>query len=102
MDAEKLARLLAIREAQNNAARQKGRVVEEGQRPDLSPEVMEEMDLEDFADRQAYNVTGDEKYLPKQEASRGPASVENKWDEMSEEEARAALKRKMLEDYSGR
>lgn len=102
MDAEKLARILAIREAQNNAARQVGRVVEEGDRPDLPPEVMEERDLEDFAARQLYNLTGDESALPKREISRGPASMERKWDEMSEDEARAALKRKMLEGYSGR
>lgn len=102
MDAEKLARLLAIREAQNNAARQVGRVVEEGDRPDLPPEVMEDMDLADFADRQAYNLTGDEEFLPEQEASRAPASDMSKWDGMSEEEAKAALRKIMLEGYSGR
>jgi len=102
MNSEKLARLLAIREAQNNAARQIGRVIPESERPDLPPEVMEEMDLADYADRQAYNLTGDEAYLPEKEVSRGPASESTKWEDMSEEEARAALKRKMLEGYSGR
>ena len=102
MDAEKLARILAIREAQNNAARQVGRVISESERPDLSPEVMEEMDLADFADRQAYNLTGDEKFLPKKEVSRAPASESTKWDEMNEEEAKAALRKLMLEGYSGR
>ena len=102
MDAEKLSRLLAIREAKNNLARQKGTVISESERPELSAEQMEDMDLLDYADRQAFNLTGDEEYLPKMDMDRSPASEPKSFEDMSEEEAREALKMKMLEALSGR